>query len=76
MFQNAGESIVKIGLMIQIHTLDMAMQGFAFDEIEHANEVALFVLDGISMHEIIVAGDQIKDTSLFFRTSKILGFRF
>jgi ATP-dependent phosphoenolpyruvate carboxykinase len=72
MFHNVGESIVKIGLMTQIDTLNMAMEGFAFDKIEHANEVALFILDGISMHEIIVAGDQIQDTSLFFGTAKTL----
>ena len=70
--QDAGKSIVKIGLMIQVHTLDMVLEGFAFDKIEHANEVALFILDGISMHEIIAAGDQIQDASLFFRTAKTL----
>jgi hypothetical protein len=50
----------------------MVMEGFALDKIEHANEVALFILNGISMHEIIVAGDQIQDTSLFFGTAKTL----
>jgi hypothetical protein len=50
----------------------MAMEGFAFDKIEHANEVVLFILDGISMHEIIVAGDQIENTGLFFNDFEIL----
>jgi hypothetical protein len=54
----------------------MAMEGFAFDKIEHANEVVLFILDGISMHEIIVAGDQIEDTGLFFTISKFCEKRY
>ena len=66
--------LVEIGLMAKIHILHMIMEGITCDKIEHANEIALFIFDPISMHEISMAGDRIQDTGLFFGAAKALEF--
>ena len=39
-----------------------------------SNEITLFILDGISMHEVLMTGNPIQYTSLLFGTAKTLEF--
>lgn len=58
--------------MIHIHIRHMVREGFAFDKIENANQIAFLILDGISMHEVFMVGHQIQDTGLFSGTAVTL----
>jgi hypothetical protein len=72
MIQDIRELLIKIGLMVYPHITNICRQGLPSDEVQNANEVALFVRDRIPLHEIVVAGYQFEDARLLLWASKAL----
>jgi hypothetical protein len=60
--------------MVKVYVFHVVMEGNAGNKIEHANDIVRFILDPISMHEVLMAGDQIQNASLFFGAAKALEF--
>lgn len=60
--------------MIHLHISHIDGEGLPLNKVKYSDEVTLFILDRISLHEIFVIGDQVKDAGLLLGASKTLKF--
>ena len=68
--QDSREALMVIDLMIHSHIFHMGGESLPLNKIQYPDEIALFIVDRISMHEVFVTGDQLEDAGLLSRLRK------
>jgi hypothetical protein len=72
--QDIWEFLIIVSLVIHPNISDIDGKGLPYNKIQYANEIALGIPNRISVHEVLVTGDQIKDSGLFLGVSEALKF--